>query len=101
MDHVFTETAGEPTKFNPVSRVIFSTWLDFTGHNGDVRFSHAPSPPFYPTTQVIENKFLGVPGGWSVDLMVVMNAPIKEWENQLPKDTKALLKQSREGKSPI
>jgi hypothetical protein len=44
---------------------------------------------------VMDNKFLGVSGGWQVDLLVVMNAPIKDWEDKLPPDTKTLLKKSR------
>ncbi|GAX84700.1 hypothetical protein CEUSTIGMA_g12122.t1 [Chlamydomonas eustigma] len=49
--------------------------------------------------QVVENKFLGVPGGWEVDLLVVMNAPIKDWEDKLPPATKELLKKSRDDPS--
>lgn len=46
---------------------------------------------------VIENKFVGVPGGWQVDVMFVMNAPIAAWERNLPADTRAELKKAREG----
>ena len=49
--------------------------------------------------QVIENKFLGVPGGWDVELMVVMNAPIAKWEKKLPFQTQKFLQNSREGES--
>jgi len=48
------------------------------------------------TLDVYENKFMGVPGGWKVDLMVVMNAVVKNWEDKLPADTQQALKDARE-----
>ena len=46
---------------------------------------------------MVENKFLGVPGGWDVELMIVMNAPIAKWEKKLPVKTQQYLNKSREG----
>lgn len=46
---------------------------------------------------VTENKFVGVPGGWSVDVMFVMSAPVRSWEKALPAEMQTELKKARTG----
>ncbi len=53
----------------------------------------SPSSP-----QVKENPALGIPGGWTVRVMWVVNDRQPAWEAALPQDTRSKLQRDRESK---
>ncbi|KAG1655975.1 hypothetical protein FOA52_008676 [Chlamydomonas sp. UWO 241] len=44
---------------------------------------------------VMRNDYLGVPGGWEVEVLWVINGACSAWSDQLPEDTKAALTEAR------
>jgi hypothetical protein len=55
-------------------------------------------PVIKQTLQVLPNAFLGINGGYTTNLMWLLNVMDKTWEAALPKDTKKMLENFRKGR---
>lgn len=90
---------GDSLENYNASRQVFKSeaWDEF--HGGLKAQYAAGGAVFYRGTwEVLKNDYLNIPGGYEVDLFVIVNAPSSVWESKLPSNVKQHLDEERSNK---